>query len=43
MATTIMSSIRVKPWATFDFFSRKLRISASLVLGEMFIRKLGSY
>jgi hypothetical protein len=31
--------MRVKPFATFDFFSRRLRISASLVLGEMFIGK----
>jgi hypothetical protein len=31
--------MRVKPFATFDFFSRRLRISASLVLGEMVIGK----
>ncbi len=39
IATTIISSMRVKPWAILDFFSRMLRIRASLVLGEMLARK----
>ena len=37
IATTIISSIRVKPLTSLDFFSRRLRITASWVLGEMFI------
>ena len=39
IATTIISSIRVKPFWRGFFFSLRLRISASLVLGEMFIGK----
>ena len=39
IATTIISSMRVKPFWRGFFFSRRLRISASLVLGEMFMEK----
>jgi len=39
IATTIISSIRVKPFWRGFFLSRRLRMSASLVLGEMFIGK----
>lgn len=42
IATTIISSIKVKPFCNGFFFSRRLRISASLVLGEMFMAGLRS-
>jgi len=37
IATTIISSIRVKPFCRGFLFSRRLRIKASLVLGEIFM------